>query len=202
MELETMFTEQKWNILKCLSNEKFSPLQLAEKLDTTMANISQQLRLLEASNLVKKEKIKNRDKGKPRSLFSLTEDYAYLIPTMQNFANKRLLKATPHHKAILKIWFIENEELQYNMEKLYWSLEPNLKSIKGIAVNEKSNKILLISEYAKDIERVVSMNKSIDAKIFSKKEAERLISQGKKPFSSINELTIIYDPDGMMEYKE
>ena len=34
MELETMFTEQKWNILKCLSEEKYSPLQLAEKLDT------------------------------------------------------------------------------------------------------------------------------------------------------------------------
>ena len=76
MELEPMFTEQKWNILKCLSEEKYSPLQLAEKLDTTMANISQQLRLLEAANLVKKKKIKNRDKGKPRTLFSLTDDYA------------------------------------------------------------------------------------------------------------------------------
>ena len=52
-----MFTEQKWNILQCLSKDKFSPIQLAEKLNTTMANISQQLRLLEAANLVKKEKI-------------------------------------------------------------------------------------------------------------------------------------------------
>ena len=108
MELETMFTEQKWNIIKCLSEEKFSPLQLAEKLDTTMANISQQLRLLEASNLVKKEKIKNRDKGKPRTLFSLTDDHAYLISAMQSFADKRLLKITPHHKTILRIWFLEN----------------------------------------------------------------------------------------------
>ena len=56
MELASMFTEQKWNIIKALSENKYSPLQLAEKLDTTMANISQQLRLLEASNIVKKEK--------------------------------------------------------------------------------------------------------------------------------------------------
>ena len=96
MELEPMFTQQKWNILKCLSEEKLSPLQLAEKLDTTMANISQQLRLLEAANLVKKEKIRNRDNGKPRSLFSLREDCAYLIPTMQKFANKKLLKVSDH----------------------------------------------------------------------------------------------------------
>jgi hypothetical protein len=41
MELELMFSEQKWNILKCLADGKASPLQLAEKLNTTMANISQ-----------------------------------------------------------------------------------------------------------------------------------------------------------------
>ena len=55
-----MFSEQKWNILRCLSQGKSSPLQLAGKLNTTMANISQQLRLLEATNLVKKEKIRNK----------------------------------------------------------------------------------------------------------------------------------------------
>ena len=59
MELETLFTEQKWNILKSLSEGKFSPLQLANRSNTTIANISQQLRLLEAAELVKKEKIKN-----------------------------------------------------------------------------------------------------------------------------------------------
>ena len=55
MELATLFTEQKWNIIKSLSLGKFSPLQLAQRSDTTMANISQQLRLLEAASLVKKE---------------------------------------------------------------------------------------------------------------------------------------------------
>src|SRR3989338_1427080 len=132
MELELMFSEQKWNILKCLSEGKFSPIQLAEKLNTSMANISQQLRLLEAANLVKKEKIRNRDKGKPRTLFSLRDDYAYLIPMMHGFANKRLLKTTDHHKAILRIWFLENTELHYALERLYWEIEPYINKIDSI----------------------------------------------------------------------
>lgn len=199
MELETMFTEQKWNILKCLSNGKFSPLQLAEKLNTTMANISQQLRLLEAVNLVKKEKIKNRDKGKPRRLFSLTDDYVYLIPTMRSFANKRLLKATDHHKIILKIWFLENPELHYALEKIYWKIEPYIKQIDAIAVNEKSKEIIIISDKEKEIKKAITQNKSISIKTISKEDAEKLIKQSKEPFSSLNELTAIYDPNNMLQ---
>ena len=149
-----MFTEQKWNILRSLSNEKLSPLQLAENLNTTMANVSQQLRLLEAANLVKKEKIKNRDKGKPRALFSLTDDYAYLVSTMKKFANKRLLKVTDHHKIILKIWFLKNPELHYTLERIYWKVEPHIKHIDIMAVNESSNEIYIVSDRKKEIERI------------------------------------------------
>jgi DNA-binding transcriptional regulator GbsR (MarR family) len=199
MELETMFTEQKWNILKCLSKEKYSPLQLAEKLNTTMANISQQLRLLEAANLVKKEKIRNRDKGKPRALFSLTDDYAYLISAIQSFANKRLLKVTPHHKIILKIWFLKTPELHYAIEKLYWKIEPYIDNIDAIAVNLASKEVIIISDKVKEIEKVINKNKSISVRIFSKKDAEKLIKQSKEPFSSVSEITTIYDPNNMLK---
>src|SRR3989338_2788847 len=126
MELETMFTEQKWNILKCLSEDKFSPLQLAEKLNTTMANISQQMRLLEAANLVKKEKIRNRDKGKPRTLFSLTDECAYIIPTMNHFAGKKLIKVNDYQKMLLRTWFLEDLDLQQSIEKIACSVRPLL----------------------------------------------------------------------------
>src|SRR3989338_3360904 len=103
MKMKSMLKEQKWNILRELSSEKASPLQLAEKLNTTMANISQQLRLLEATNLVKKEKIRNRDRGKPRTLFSLNDDCAYIALAARGFAGKMLLKTTDHQKIILSI---------------------------------------------------------------------------------------------------
>ena len=56
MEVETLLTGTKWQIIEQLAKKKQSPLELAEKLNTTIANISQQLRLLELSNLVKKKK--------------------------------------------------------------------------------------------------------------------------------------------------
>ena len=194
-----MFTEQKWNILQCLSKDKFSPLQLAEKLNTTMANISQQLRLLEAANLVKKEKIKNRDKGKPRSLFSLNEDIAYLIPAMHNFANKKLLRVKDHHRIVLKIWFLENPELHPHIEKLYWRIEPYLSQIKAIVVRQSSKEIILISDKSDEIEKIINKSQVISIKQYSTEEAERAIKNHKEPFSSLNDLSIIYDQNNIFQ---
>ena len=194
MELEPMFTEQKWNILKCLSNEKLSPLQLAANLNTTMANISQQLRLLEAADLVKKEKIKNRDKGKPRALFSLTNDYAYLVSTMKRFADKRLLKVTDHHKTILRIWFLKDPELHYELERIYWKIEPHIRHIDLIAVDESNGEIIIVSD-RKDIEKTAKSG----LRVFPRDEAARMIKRNKSPFS--DELTIIHDPNRMLMRK-
>ena len=66
-------------------------MELASALNTTSANISQQLRLLELASLVKSEKTSNVDKGKPRVIYSLAGESAYLIYTGQNFAEKKLV---------------------------------------------------------------------------------------------------------------
>ena len=196
-----MFSEQKWNILKCLSDGKFSPIQLAEKLNTTMANISQQLRLLEAANLVKKEKIKNRDKGKPRSLFSLSDDYAYLIPTMHKFTAKKLLRVKDHHRIILKIWFLENQELHSYIEELYCKIEPHLSQIQAMAVNQSSKEVILISNKSDAIEKAVSKSKAINVKMFSTEEAAKASQSSKWPFSSLSELSVIYDSNNIFSKK-
>lgn len=199
MELELMFSDQKWNILRCLSEDRYSPLQLAEKLNTTMSNISQQLRLLEAVSLVKKEKIRNRDKGKPRTLFSLNEDIAYLIPTMHNFANKKLLRVKNHHKIVLKIWFLENPELHPHVEKVYWKIEPYLSQIGAIAVKQSTKEVIIISDKPHEIEKVLNKNKAIITRVLSTEEAERAMKHGKEPFSQFNDLSIIYDNDNIFQ---
>ncbi len=171
MELELMFSDQKWNILKCLSEGKFSPIQLAEKLNTTMANISQQMRLLEAANLVKKEKIKNRDKGKPRSLFSLSEECAYMIPTMQGFAEKKLIRVSEHQKIMLKIWFIEDENVQTSLERFYLKIRPYLKDVKFMVFG-KPKEIIVASDTPDQIKKI-AVDSDISLKIISTKDAEK-----------------------------
>ncbi|MEK6946648.1 MAG: winged helix-turn-helix domain-containing protein [Nanoarchaeota archaeon] len=201
MELELLFSDQKWNILKCLSENKYSPIQLAEKLNTSTANISQQMRLLEAANLVKKEKIKNRDKGKPRTLFSLTEDYAYLIPAMNGFADKKLLKVQDHHKIILKIWFLENPDLHPQLEYLCWKIEPYLANIDAIAVNKSSKIVIIVSNKRDEIMKIAEKNKSINVEVFSIEEAESYLKHGKKPLFSIIDLAIIHDRNKIFSKK-
>ncbi len=102
MDIETLFTSSKWEIIEKLAEKSYSPLELSKILNTTMANISQQLRLLEALNLVKKQKVSNRDKGKPRALYSLSGDYVYIISFMQGSAQKKLIPLNQQTKAIIK----------------------------------------------------------------------------------------------------
>ena len=205
MELEILFTEQRWNILKSLSEGKFSPLQLARRSNTTIANISQQLRLLEAAELVKKEKIQNREKGKPRTLFSLSHDYAYLVSTMKDFAKKKLLELSDYHKIILRILFLENPELHYYLSKFYWKIEDYLDQIQMIMVisDKEEIEVVIVADKAKEIEKKINTvvikgpdNKVKQIKIqgIIKNELIKLIEQGKEPFSSVKDLQVIYDP--------
>ncbi|MCK5282026.1 MAG: winged helix-turn-helix transcriptional regulator [Nanoarchaeota archaeon] len=209
MEITTLFAEQKWNIIKSLSKDKFSPLQLAERSDTTIANISQQLRLLEAAELVKKEKIKNRERGKPRTLFSLSNDYVFLVSAMKNFAKKRLLVLSDYHKVILRILFLENTDLHYYLAKFYWKIEEYLDSIKAIIVLPDGNeiKVVIVADKAKEIERKISPveikkpnkeSKSIKIRGITQDELVKLVKQGKHPFSSVEDLQVIYDPEGII----
>ena len=205
MDIVTLFTEQRWNILKFLSEKKYSPLQLAEKSNTTMANISQQLRLLEASNLVKKEKISNRDKGKPRTLFSLSEDYAYLISAMNGFAGKKLKKLDNFHKILFRTWFLEDPNLEYYAEKFLWSIESCIKNIDLIIMKNEGNcvKVIIASKNPKSIEKKIrdttikntdDKSKDFNIEIMTFEQAEKLAKQGGGLFSSLSGLNIIYDP--------
>ncbi len=192
-----MFSEQKWNILKSLSYEKSSPLQLAEKLNTTMANVSQQLRLLEATNLVKKEKIKNRDKGKPRTLFSLNDDSAYIVLAMQGFAGKTLLKASEHQKIILRIWFL-GKEIHEKVESMYWRIKPLMGSMGLIAFDISSNNLVLVCEKKSDAEKAAGKNKEIGVIALLPAEFEKMLKGGKGQFSPQSKLLVIYDKNNAM----
>ena len=92
MELETLLTGSKWEIIELLAEEKLSPIELAKKLNTTVANISMQLRLLQAAGLVKKERTGSAGAGKPRVLFSLSDNYGFITVFSKGFAQKKLLK--------------------------------------------------------------------------------------------------------------
>ena len=154
MELEMLFTASKWDILQKLAEQPLSPLELAERSSTSLANISQQLKLLEVAGLVTCERIRNRDKGLPRLKYRLAKDQGYFISTSSEFAEKKLCALTAHNKAILRIWFYGDAATKYVLEKAFWKLEPLLSKIERLGVKNVSPgkiKLLVQSSSLKDL---------------------------------------------------
>lgn len=190
MELEGLFTSSKWSILDEIARNPQSPMQIAEKLNTSIANISQQLRLLEAAGIVKKTRLRQRDRGKPRVIFSMNEDYGYLIAATNGFANKRLLILDDHHKFILKIWFIENRFMHEEIEKFYWEIKQHIDKIKFVA-HDGSNLFVLMrkgeSDVSSKIKKAASSLKKSKLVVQTEESAKKVLEA--------EELYVLYDPD-------
>ncbi|MFC2135542.1 ArsR/SmtB family transcription factor [Bacteroidota bacterium] len=135
MDKETLFTGSKWDILKLLGKRKMSPLELAEQSRTSMANISQQLRFLEMAGIVTSERLSNRDKGQPRILYSLSGNNSFLISVAPGFVDKGLQELNERKKAILRIWFYDDKEQQYFLEKGFTILDRYLEEIDAVGID-------------------------------------------------------------------
>jgi DNA-binding transcriptional regulator GbsR (MarR family) len=201
MEQETLFTAAKWSVLKSLSFEKMSPLELAEENKTSMSNISQALRFLELAGLVKSERISNRDKGQPRVIYSIAKDNAYLILTAKSFVDKKMIEIDEHKKTILKIWFYENGSMHFFLEKAFENVESKLDSILGIFIDKNSLTEIKLLIVLKDT------NAKLDVKDFSVKNngISKKISYKTATKESVKKdrelLYPLYDPQNLIEDK-
>lgn len=202
MDQETLFTSSKWDILTVLSTGRKSPLELARETKTSIANISQQLRMLELANIVKSERVSNRERGEPRLLYSLAASNSYLISIAPNFVNKRQLLQSIYHEIIMRIWFLKDESAHYYVQKYFWEIEPNLDKIDSIAVKADYSGISVIfvssdnnlkkELKSKEIKKSKSESRKIDVSVFSK---DQLIDFAKKQGDSFKQDYIfIYDP--------
>ena len=137
MELDSFLASPRWEILKIISERPSSPIEIAEKTKTTVSFISQQLKLLEAAQLVSKEKTGAFEKGKPRNLFSISKDLFYLVMLTNGFGDKKSLSLEDYQKSILRTWFLENKSLQYFLEDFIYKIKNNFQDINAIFVDTK-----------------------------------------------------------------
>ena len=169
MEQETLFTSSKWDILKCLEKGKKSPIDLARESKTSVANISQQLRLLELAGFVKSERISNREKGLPRILYSLAGNFSYLVITAPDFVEKKFVRLEDYQKIILKIWFMDDKSLQYYIEKFFWQIEKYMDKIDMVAFDLSDNKKIIVHLVSSNADLKKSLkDTNIDGSIGSK----------------------------------
>ncbi len=145
MKHETLFTASKWSILTALRGGGKSPMQLAEALDTSVANVSQQLRLLEMAGLVTSRRVANTEKGKPRVLYSLNGDQSYIITAAEDFVDKQFHDLSERNKAMLRIWFADVDD-QYILEKAFWNIEEYLPDDCALLADTRVPEFLVIGD--------------------------------------------------------
>ena len=99
----SLITGTKWEILQLLAKRKQSPSELAKKLKTTIANVSTQLRLLQTAGLIKSEKAR-LGKGKPRTVYSLADRFAFIVLLADGTAKAERIRLTTDQLKVLKKW--------------------------------------------------------------------------------------------------
>jgi predicted transcriptional regulator len=142
MDYGQLFTAAKWEILENLSKRSMSPLELSTKVSTSMANISQSLRLLEMAGIVKSKRVPNRDKGQPRIVYSIVKDVVFPLVISKGFAAKDLIDLEPHRKALVRAWYFPIKKYQAPIEKFLWEIEPQFNEAEKISLVEYNDKKL------------------------------------------------------------
>lgn len=209
MEIESIFTDSKWRILTELSHNSLSPTALAKKTGTSIANISTQLRLLEALDFIEKEKLSNVGKGEPRKLYSLKKEFAYLIIATKSVIGKKMFKLDSESMMFVSVWMIPDSQAPYLLMKLYCEHESLLKdsiSIGYLGMRGDELEIVVIHEHPGQVhslnEKHVTRNDKtykIKAHAHSMHDFENGVKNKDEYFTSIiKKVFIIKDKDNFL----
>lgn len=197
MDQETLFTGSKWDILKLLESKGMSPLELANKSGTSIANISQQLRFLEMAGIVTSRRVSNREKGQPRIIYSLAGNNSYIIAVTPGFVHKDMYELDERKKAFLRIWFYKRKEYQYFIEKALTTLQGNLNKIQVIALDESQLSGIRLSIVSDQLKKSDLKN----LELTNKEGQKAIVELELKDISELEEGNYysIYDPDGKLQ---
>jgi predicted transcriptional regulator len=149
-----LFTNSKWLLIKEISGQHQSPTELAEKTNTSLSNVIQQLKLLEAYNIVRKEKSLERNTGKPRTIYSINDEFVYGIMLRDGKCEKRYFKIDEMNATLANIIFTLNPDDIFYMMKFSFKYEDILKKCKAIGFiksTKDSMELFLITDHVDEI---------------------------------------------------
>jgi transcription initiation factor IIE alpha subunit len=208
-----MLLTGKWNILKAIAEMPQSPSDLALSTNTSLSNIIQQLKLLEAYKVVKKEKSEEKASGKPRTIYYLNQELAYAIVLKDGMAERKTFYVDHGNEMFFNIFFRMSQEDVMYMLKFSFKYEDVLKRCKSIGFLKSSKdsiELFLITDHLDEIRSKFS-NIFIDdyngkiKKIVNWSHNEFEINDGlhrkdKYYLDLVRNVQIIYDPHKILSY--
>jgi DNA-binding MarR family transcriptional regulator len=152
---QEMLTNNKWQLLKEIAEQNQSPTELAEKTGTSISNVTQQLKLLEAYNIIRKEKDTEKNTiGKPKTIYSLNHEFVYATMLKHGRAEKKHFKIDGFTKTLFNILFLINTDDIFFMIKFMIQHEDLVKKCKAVGIlrsGKDSIELFLITDHVDEI---------------------------------------------------
>jgi hypothetical protein len=217
MECEELINGSKWEILKELSYKEKSAVELSRKINQSTANITTQLKILEAYGIIKKTAIPAENKrkaGKPKTPYTISQDILITCFLKQGHAEKRIIKLKElnhFHKLFVNIFFTLSQDQHYPLIKYVTEADLIRKAdaISYLESNDKETELLIITEHVQElrsnysnasIETPEGKTKKIISWTHNKKEIEEGLERKEEYFINlIRKSKELIDKKGILE---
>ncbi len=107
MDYESILTGSRWEMLKSLTEGPKTATEIAESINTSLPNVSQQIKLLEAYGIVEHRKKPREKPGKPKKKYRIKEKIAHITMIANGCGEKKKVTPDTEEEAILRTFFLE-----------------------------------------------------------------------------------------------
>jgi predicted nucleotidyltransferase/DNA-binding HxlR family transcriptional regulator len=130
-------TTAKKEILRKLSEQDWTPTDLAEELERSRNTIYNHLTDLHEQGVLTKKKV--AAKTRPKTEYSIGDGFMQYVTVLPGKYTEKTVELTPRKQAVLRIWDIPQEEFQPFVESYWWGLKNNAdidyrEDLKAVAV--------------------------------------------------------------------
>lgn len=221
-----LLSDNKFLILKAISLGTSNPTSIAEITNTSLSNVSQQIKILEAYGLIRKvESLKNSNKyktnesstqqiktsGKPKTNYEINSNNMSFAVTSKELCVKKTISINKTIKPIISIIANTDEEDIAFLLKFYYKYEEVIAKIKAFGIvksSKESIELFIITDHLDEIRGKFS-NIFIDEGGRTKKIInwshnetelrEGLIRKDKYFIDFIKNIRIIEDKEGVLQ---
>jgi len=110
MDRTELLQRSRWEILRQIALGNETPAEIAAAAKTSLPNTSQQLRLLEAHDLIQRGKEQRNGPGKPRSHYTLKKPLALLTVASERMADQHFLFPNELQQFVFATFFLPADE--------------------------------------------------------------------------------------------
>ncbi|USN45190.1 MAG: helix-turn-helix transcriptional regulator [Candidatus Woesearchaeota archaeon] len=144
--MHQQFSKTTFELLKQIASNTQTAGELAKKMKTSLANISQQTKLLEAQDLIKKTAKKTQKPGKPATMISLKKESTTIQIIAQKFVEQKQFNLTFEKKLLISLWMLLTQENAHAIAKLFFQQEDLFENIHflGLLKKDKTSDLNLL----------------------------------------------------------